>query len=161
MRAIQVLSPIHRQRTRKTKGISSILGTVIVLAITIALGALLYGYANGMFSNMSQNSNVNAQVSLIVNPSTGGAYLQYSLQNNGNIKVTIYSITVNGGGNILANNITLLPGDSYQNVSTLTTGTTTGVSFQPGSYYTVIIYGVTATHKAITIAQNVLASETS
>ena len=84
---------------RRTKGISSILGTVIVLAITIALGALLYAYANGMFSNLTQNVNVGAQAQIIVNPSTGESYLQFSLTNNGNIQVIIYNITVRGASN--------------------------------------------------------------
>jgi len=137
---------------KRKKGISSILGTVIVLAITIALGALLYAYTNGMFGNLTQNVNVNAQAQLIVNPSTGQAYLQYSLTNDGNIQVDITSIVING--NAMSVNIVLNPGQTYQNVTTLT-GT-----YQPGSYYTVIFEGHTATGKPFSVAENVLASET-
>ena len=137
---------------KSKKGLSSILGTVIVLAITIALGALLYAYANGMFGNLTQNVNVAAQAQLIVNPSTGGAYLQYSLTNNGNIKVNITSISINGKS--VTAGISLNPGETYQNVVTLTG------NFTPGTYYTVIFQGQTSTGKAFSIAENVLASET-
>ena len=144
---------------KKTKGISSILGTVIVLAITIALGALLYAYANGMFSNLTQNANVNAQAQIIVNPSTDQAYLQYSLINNGNLQVNITSIEIDNQP-IKSVNIVLNPGETYQNITMLTTTANPSITFQAGSYYTVIFIGHTATGKPFSIALNVLASET-
>ena len=149
-------------RSRKTqRGISSILGTVIVLAITIALGVLLYGYAHGMFSSLSQNADVNAQASLIVNPSTGQAYLQYSISNQGNLKFNITQILIEGpglsaSGYSISTSITLIPGNSYTNVTALPST----VTIQAGSYYTVIFEGYTSTGKPIQIAQNVLASNT-
>ncbi|MEM0067802.1 MAG: archaellin/type IV pilin N-terminal domain-containing protein, partial [Saccharolobus sp.] len=39
------------RKDKRIKGLSSILGTVIVLAITLVLGGLLYAYSNGMFSS--------------------------------------------------------------------------------------------------------------
>ena len=81
---------LNRFQKKSKRGLSSILGTVIVLAITIALGGLLYAYSNGMFGNMTQNANVNAQAQLIVNISTNQSYLQFSLQNNGNIQVQMF-----------------------------------------------------------------------
>ncbi|BFH74422.1 hypothetical protein SJAV_23660 [Sulfurisphaera javensis] len=139
------------------KGISSILGTVIVLAITIALGTLLYAYANGMFGNLTQNVNVNAQAEIIVNPSTNQSYLQYSLTNDGNIQVTITEILINGNSTPLnSGNIILNPGQTYQNVTKIQSG----INIQPGSYYTVIFLGKTATGKPFSISLNVLASET-
>lgn len=149
---------------RRTKGISSILGTVIVVAITIALGALLYAYSNGMFSNLTQNVNVNAQAQIIVNPSTGEAYLQFSLTNNGNLQVIIYNITVEGTSNTnslgYASNsvsIELNPGQSYQNILPIASSS---LPVQAGNYYTVIFLGKTSTGKPFSIVLNVLASET-
>lgn len=139
---------------RKNKAISSILGTVIVLAITIALGTLLYAYSNGMFGNLTQNVNVNAQAQIIVNPSTNQAYLQYSLTNNGNLKVYISSIEIDGVS-VKGTIISLNPGETYQNVTPVT-----NMNIQPGSYYTVIFVGKSATNKTFSIALNVLASET-
>jgi flagellin-like protein len=139
---------------KSRKGISSILGTVIIIAITIALGALLYAYSQGMFGNLTQNVNVNAQAQIIVNPSSGNAYLQLTLTNNGNTNVEISSVTVSGNVVQNASGISLQPGQTYQNVFTLSG------NFTAGKYYTVIILGKTSTGKSFSIALNVLASET-
>lgn len=141
--------------TKSKKGISSILGTVIVLAITIALGALLYAYSNNMFSNLTQNVNVNAQANIIVNPSTNQAFLQYTLINNGNLQVSITSVEVNGNVVNSTLGIVLNPGSTYQSILKLTNG-----NYKAGSYYTVIFLGKTDTGKPFSIALNVLASQT-
>ena len=112
--------------SKSRKGISSILGTVIVLAITIALGALLYAYSQGMFGNLTQNVNVNAQAQIIVNPSSGNAYLQLTLTNNGNTNVEISNVTVNDIAVPNASGISLQPGQTYQNVFTLSGNFTAG-----------------------------------
>lgn len=134
------------------RGISAIMGTVIVLAITIAMGGLLYAYVNGMFNNITQIANVNAQAQIIVNPGTGQAYLQYTLSNTGSINVKITSISVNG--KTIPVSVSLAPGDTYQNVTQLQG------SYTPGQYYTVIFVGQTATGKPFSSVQNVLASNT-
>ena len=138
---------------RKTrKAISSILGTVIVVAITVALGALLYMYATGMFNTLTQSTNVNAQAQIIVNPSTNQAYLEYTLQNNGNIEVNISLIKV---ANVsIPVHILLVPGNSVTNITSLTG------NYTIGQYYTVVFVGQTTSHKPFTEALNVLASET-
>ena len=135
-----------------SRGISSILGTVIVIAITVALGALLYAYSTGMFSSLTQSNNVEAQAQIIVNPSSGQTYLQYTLQNTGNIEINISTIKV---GNVtVPAHILLIPGNTVTNVTTLSG------NFTIGSYYTVIFIGQTTSHKPFTQALNVLASET-
>lgn len=138
---------------RSKKGISSILGTVIVLAITIALGALLYSYSQGMLGNLTQNVNVNAQAQIIVNPSTSQAYLQLTLINDGNVNVKIISVTVDGQSVSNFSTISILPGQTYQQVYPLTG------AYNAGQYYTVIISGTTDVGKQFSIALNVLASE--
>lgn len=135
----------------KKKGVSSILGTVIVLAITIALGGILYAYVNGMFNNISQVTEVNAQVELVVNPTTGEAVLQYTLSNSGTIAVNITSISVNG--KTIPVSIELQPGTTVQNTTVLQG------SYVAGQYYTVIISGHTATGKPLSVAENVLATD--
>jgi len=155
---------ITKIRTRKSKkGISSILGTVIVLAITIALGALLYAYANGMFTSTSQTNSINIQAQIIVNPSANASYLQYSLQNTGSLQVNITSISIQGAtagtggstsGSTISTKIVLAPGDTISNVTALS-GT-----FTVGKYYTIIFSGKTATGKPFSEGLNVLATET-
>jgi archaeal flagellin N-terminal-like domain len=127
----------YKMQYRSKKGISSILGTVIVLAITIALGALLYAYSQGMFGSLTQNVNVDAQAQIIVNPSTSQAYLQLTLVNDGNVNVNITSVYVNGQRVSNFNPTSILPGQTYQNVYPLK-----GV-YNAGQYYTVIINGKT------------------
>ena len=140
-------------KIKAKKGLSSIMGTVIVLAITIALGALLYAYANGLFGILTQNVSVTAQAQIIVNPSTGVAYLEYSLTNNGNLRVTVTEISVNG--NVVNNTaITLIPGQTYSYVQVLPSS----LGVQAGEYYTVIFMGLTSTEKPFSITLNVLAS---
>jgi len=145
----------YKMQHRSKKGISSILGTVIVLAITIALGALLYAYSQGMFGNLTQNVNVNAQAQIIVNPSTSQAYLQLTLINDGNVNVNITSVYINGQPVSNFNLTSILPGQTYQHVYLLK-----GV-YNAGQYYTVIIYGTTGVGKQFSVTLNVLASETS
>lgn len=132
------------------KGVSPILATVLLIAITLALGGLLYAYVNGMFNNLAQTVSVNAQAEIIANPSNGESYLQYTLKNDGNIQVTITKIIVeNEAMNV---NIVLTPGETYQNVTSL------NGNYQAGVYYTVIFQGQSATGKPVSIALDVLAN---
>ena len=149
---MRTVAIVRTRKSKRTKGISAILGTVIVVAITIALGALLYAYATGLFSSMSQTTSVNIEAQILVNPSTGQAILEYSLQNNGNIQVYISKIKVENV--TIPANITLVPGDSVTNIAVLN-GT-----YTVGTYYTVVFIGETAAHKPFVEAVNVLASET-
>ncbi|WP_252896511.1 archaellin/type IV pilin N-terminal domain-containing protein [Metallosphaera hakonensis] len=58
---------------------SSILGTILIISITLALGGLLFGYSRGLFNNLSTNENLYTQYELL--SSTGGfGYLQYTLK---------------------------------------------------------------------------------
>ncbi|BCU71296.1 pilin subunit UpsA [Stygiolobus caldivivus] len=143
-----------RKPLQHKKGISSILGTVIVLAITIALGALLYAYSQGMFGNLTQNVNVNAQAQIIVNPSTSQAYLQLTLVNDGNVNVNITSLSINSATVAQFAPTSILPGQTFQHVYPLQG------KFNAGQYYTVIIGGTTGVGKPFNITLNVLASET-
>ncbi len=116
------------------------LGTIMVISITLVLGGLLYAYSTGMFGNLTHQVDISPSVTLIVNPTSGSAYLDYSFANDGNIQVSIKSIAIeNAGQNSEASlNITLNPGQSIQG-STPVSGT-----YSAGSYYTVIISGTAA-----------------
>ncbi|AOL16218.1 hypothetical protein BFU36_05275 [Sulfolobus sp. A20] len=143
------------RRTKTKKALSSILGTVIVLAITLVLGSLLYAYASGMFSSLTQNANLQAQLNILVNPSNNEAYLQYYITNVGNTQIYIESISIINGSTKFSPSFapTLLqPGQSIQNV-TLIDG-----QIIAGQYYTVVISGHLPNGKPYSIVQNVLAS---
>ncbi len=143
------------RRTKAKRALSSILGTVIVLAITLVLGSLLYAYASGMFSSLTQNANLQLQLNILVNPSNNEAYLQYYITNVGNTQIYIESISIINGTTKVSpsfNPTLLQPGQSIQNV-TLING-----QIVAGQYYTVIISGHLPNGKPYSVAQNVLAS---
>ncbi|MCY0860362.1 MAG: hypothetical protein OWQ54_08020 [Sulfolobaceae archaeon] len=155
---------ISRQSTNKKKthrkAISSIMGTIIVLAITLALGGLLYAYTQGLFNNLTQNVNVVTQYNLIVNPASSQAYLEVNLQNNGNIRVNVTSISIiSGNSNFTYNfkDLVLQPGQTYQTIIPINSS----ISITAGNYYTVILTGVLPNGKPYTSVQNVLASTSS
>ncbi|WP_048052643.1 pilin subunit UpsA [Saccharolobus islandicus] len=142
-------------KLKKRKGLSSILGTVIVLAITLVLGGLLYAYSNGLFSSLTQNTSLQTQLSIYVNPNTGQAYLQYYISNTGNTQIYLNSIVIlNGTKNIVIslNNDLLQPGQSIQNITSINGKITAG------QYYTVEIVGNLPNGKPYSVVQNVLAS---
>ncbi|MCH4814319.1 MAG: archaellin/type IV pilin N-terminal domain-containing protein [Saccharolobus sp.] len=142
-------------KLKKRKGLSSILGTVIVLAITLVLGGLLYAYSNGLFSSLTQNTSLQTQLSIYVNPNTGQAYLQYYISNTGNTQIYLNSIVIlNGTKNIVISltNDLLQPGESIQNITSINGKITAG------QYYTVEIVGNLPNGKPYSVVQNVLAS---
>lgn len=146
------------EKKHKSKGLSSILGTVIVLAITLVLGGLLYAYANGMFNSLTQNANLQVQLSIYVNPNDNQAYLQYYITNVGSTQVYIDRIQIVNNGTLVASlgssfkPILLEPGQSIQNI-TIINGQVIA-----GQYYTVEIIGHLPNGKPYSIVQNVLAS---
>lgn len=147
---------LNVQKRKNKKALSSIMGTVIVLAITLALGALLYSYAHGLFSNLTQNVNIVPQYSLVVNPDSNQAYLEVTIQNNGNIQVQLTSLAIyQANTQIYSNNsfsVTLQPGQTYQAVLVISARITAG------QYYTVVLSGKLPNGNPFTSVQNVLAS---
>ncbi|MEM0164563.1 MAG: archaellin/type IV pilin N-terminal domain-containing protein [Saccharolobus sp.] len=145
------------KKDKRIKGLSSILGTVIVLAITLVLGGLLYAYSNGMFSSLTQNANLQAQLNIYVNPSNDQEYLQYYITNIGNIQINVTNIEILGNNSSysLSNTfkpVLLEPGQSIQNVIAI------NGQIVAGQYYTVEIIGHLPNGKPYTLVQNVLAS---
>jgi flagellin-like protein len=93
-------------RKRLVRGISSIMGTLIVLSITIALGGLLYMYSQGLFNNLTKSSNVLVSVQLY-SAGSNKAVLYLSVQNPSSQVVHITSVKVIYEGQVIASNDTL------------------------------------------------------
>jgi hypothetical protein len=93
-------------RKRLVGGISSIMGTLLVLSITIALGGLLYMYSQGLFNNLTKSSNVPVTVQLY-SAGVNKAVLYLSVQNPSNQVVQITSVKVMYEGQAIASNNTL------------------------------------------------------
>lgn len=147
---------LNVQKRKNKKALSSIMGTVIVLAITLALGALLYSYAHGLFSNLTQNVNIVPQYSLVVNPDSNQAYLEVTIQNNGNIQVQLTSLAIYQASTQIYSDssfsVTLQPGQTYQTVLVISAQITAG------QYYTIVLSGKLPNGNPFTSVQNVLAS---
>jgi len=101
------------------------------------LGGLLYAYSNGLFSSLTQNTSLQTQLSIYVNPNTGQAYLQYYISNTGTHRYISSIVILNGTKNIVIslNNDLLQPGQSIQNITSINGKITAG------QYYTVEIVG--------------------
>jgi flagellin-like protein len=143
-------------KNRKKKGISSIVGTIMIVAITLVMGGLLYAYSQGLFGSMTQTANVQVNIRIIVNPSTGKAYLFYSFSNQGNIGLNITSINIIelGNNSLLTSPIQLLPGQSVQGYSII------NQIVVAGKQYTVTINGKYYNNQPYSQVLNVLASTT-
>jgi flagellin-like protein len=142
---------------KSRKAISSMLGTIMVISITLVLGGLLYAYSTGMFGNLTHQVDVSSSITLIVNPTSGNGYLDYSFTNDGNIQVTLSKVIIQGGSAYnssipLSGGITLNPGQSVQGSIPLT-GT-----YSAGSYYTVTIEGTTSSGQPFSETENVPAT---
>ncbi|QKR00997.1 hypothetical protein GWK48_04205 [Metallosphaera tengchongensis] len=139
---------------RSKKAVSSILGTILIISITLALGGLLYGYSKGLFGNLSTNEDLTTNFQLQVTPA--GSYLLYSLKDDGNVALHLEYIVLNGSNlpkpykiNI---NETLQPGQQIQNVTWIP-GTLVS-----GNYYTVIVYAILQNGQIYDTISSVLAA---
>lgn len=134
--------------TSSNRSFIAIFSITIVIVLGLVLGFFLYENGYLYFLNSNQN-NVNVEAQIIYNPSTGQAYLGYTIQNNNNIAINITSIYIN---NYKLNNgsIIVQPGSQYQEIISLP------LNIQPGTYYIVIFQGFgISNHKPFTIALNV------
>ena len=122
------------------RGISPILGTIIISIITLGIfAALLYAFSYNIIGIITLKVKVSAAAQILVNSSSGEAYLQYFLVNGNNFYVHITHINV-ANQTTISVNITLKPGETYENVIRLPSTT----HFQIGNYYTVVFVGYTA-----------------
>jgi len=128
------------QSKRKTKGLSPILGTLIIFVVAFgSFGFMLYLLAQSIINIITARVSVNANAIILVNSSYGKAYLQYTLINKNNFQVFITHLNINNQTFVNVN-IALKPNETVENVIQLPT---TG-SFQLGNQYTVAFVGYTA-----------------
>jgi|BEDMetMinimDraft_2_1075160.scaffolds.fasta_scaffold16688_2 FlaG/FlaF family flagellin (archaellin) len=130
------------------------MGTVLVLAVTLALGGLLYSYSQGIFGSLTQQPELQVEGQLLVNPG-GESTLQLSIQNYGNVEINVthFQLISSNGANIYQNssNVPLEPGQTIQLVQV-------GLSHViAGEYYTVVVGGVTAGGKSYQTTLSILA----
>jgi len=115
---------LGKNRSKKERrGLSNIVGSLLMIVLTIVAALLLGHFAFGLFSSNSHNAQISLSDISVLNP--GGtaktASVTVTVTNTGNDPVNITLVTV--GGQTLFNstiskyNITLQPGQSYTFVS--------------------------------------------
>ncbi len=127
-------------RKRLVRGISSIMGTLLVLSITIALGGLLYMYSQGLFNNLTKSSNVPVTVQLY-SAGANEAVLYLSVQNPSNQVVQITSVKVMYEGQVIASNNTLAITVPAGNTVSTYVILSTSQAIVSGNSYTVVLSG--------------------
>jgi len=115
---------LGKNRSKKERrGLSNIVGSLLMIVLTIVAALLLGHFAFGLFSSNSHNAQISLSDISVLNP--GGtaktASVTVTVTNTGNDPVNITLVTV--GGQTLFNstksnhNITLQPGQSYTFIS--------------------------------------------
>jgi flagellin-like protein len=100
------------------KGISPILATVILIAVTLVIAVGVIGWVMGIWGSIGRTEM------LSVTPLTlSGNYLELLVINQGQITATIRNITVEGLGWCVPTNTTTIPAGSSTPVSCTINGT--------------------------------------
>ncbi|MFP3220151.1 MAG: hypothetical protein RXR41_03270 [Candidatus Marsarchaeota archaeon] len=82
-------------RDRNGRGLSSILGTIIVLVLTLTAGVMLWHTFSGLFSSLSQQDQLQL-VSAEYVDTTSGSYVLVSVRNTGTSSLTLQGVQVEG-----------------------------------------------------------------
>ncbi|PSN90817.1 hypothetical protein B9Q03_05970 [Candidatus Marsarchaeota G2 archaeon OSP_D] len=126
---IQKVNKVRAKRSKR--GISEMIAAIILVIITIAIGAGVYIYVTGLVShNQVKNALQITEVSL-----TGGD-LSITVQNTGSLTINSLKVYFNGVAAASATSITLSPGQSYSTVLT-------GLTATPGNEYPVYVTATT------------------
>jgi flagellin-like protein len=124
---------------RKIRAISPLIATIILIAITIVGGLLIYNLFFATSSTASSTSAISVQnIDLVVPGGTGNAQFSITIKNTGNKPIIGYTITVIGEGNAqnstTRSSLTIQPGQTFSEQYT-----PNGLSFVVGKYYAVNI----------------------
>ena len=140
----------------RKKGIGELLAVIIVIAITIVAGLVLYSFVMGkisMFGNSAGLQIENAQITngvMIVSVKNTGTYtfssVAFQVYQDGSALGSSQQISLPSGG--------LAPGQSASYTGSFSS--VTGSSEQPGNVYTIIITGTYGNGQTYTISTNVV-----
>ena len=117
---------------RRMRGISPVIATVIILAVTIAIAIAVVGWVMGLFRSSSKGS-----VQLIVMPDSyidaNSGNVSIHLKNKGSVTAEVVKITIGGANCTWTGDVKIPPGQE-------TTISTTCSSVTPGVTYDVYVY---------------------
>ena len=145
----------RRVRHRK-KGIGELLAVIIVIAITIVAGLVLYSFVMGKISMFGNSAGLEVETAQITN----GVVL-LTVKNTGTYTFTqiSFKIYINGAQQGSAQTISLPSGGLAPGQSASFTGSfssITGTSEQPGTVYTIVITGTYGNNQNYTVSTNVV-----
>ncbi len=128
----------HTLLIRKKKGISPIVATIILIAITVAAGLVVYGIMNGAILTASNNTQISVIHTTLVQPSgTGTALFSMALKNSGSQPITSIHVSayIASGNANLTSGLTITPsGTLSPGESASVTGASSGACIVGNTY---------------------------
>ncbi|MGC8848688.1 MAG: archaellin/type IV pilin N-terminal domain-containing protein [Conexivisphaera sp.] len=127
-----------RAAARRRKAISEMLAVIILLALAVVAGVLVYQIFMGKAGVASQNTAISIQ-SATISGATG--VMTITVQNTGSSSINQLTVTVYPSGTSInpsgPQSVSITPGSSWS-------GTFTG-SFTPGQQYTIVVQATSST----------------
>jgi len=88
-----------KQLTKDKAGVSTAVITLIVLVISVALAIVAMAIAGGFITAWGGAARVTIErADILIDPSTGTAYITVDVRNSGGATLTIQDVTVTGAG---------------------------------------------------------------
>ena len=116
------------------KGISPVLATVIIIAVTLVIAIGVIGWIMGIWGSFGTTESLQVYPDSYINASATTPALNLHIKNTGTASAVIYKVEIVGAADTVSTTITIAPGQDTT-VSITLTGT-----YTPGTYYTVKIY---------------------
>ena len=152
----QILQTEHRQIGKRLKGISPLIATLILIAITIVGGILVYHVFFSTASSISSNGNIQIESANIY---SGPNIMTLTLKNSGSIAINNVNVSVYQSGSsspiLSEQNILKAPLTPGQTISQTFTGPSSG--FVSGDTYTIVINAVLSNGASVTTSTTVTA----
>jgi flagellin-like protein len=117
------------------KAISPIIATIILIAITVAFGLVVYGIATGVAGSASSNTQLSVIQATLVQPSSGSASFSMTLKNSGSTPLNHLNVNVQGLTGLTNSSLTMMPqttlspGESISVMGTSTASCTVGNTY--------------------------------
>ena len=115
------------------RGISPVLATVIIIAVTLVIAIGVIGWIMGIWGSFGTTESLQVYPDSYINASATPALILH-IKNTGTASAVIYKVEIVGTTDTVSTTITVSPGQDTT-VSVSLTGT-----YTPGTYYTVKIY---------------------
>lgn len=145
---------------KERRGLSNIVGSLLMIVLTIVAALLLGHFAFGLFSSNSHNAQISLSDISVLNPggNSGTASVTVTVTNTGNDPVNIASVTVDAQTLYPSNNnpttVILQPGQSYTFTGNINTNLNVGSTIVVLVKATDTVTGQTLATQASTVVQD-------